>query len=310
MSTPGAPLPPLVQPTTTLQQAVDGNTMGVGYAAGGFMVFYYIGVSKILQQLGVLKPGTYKTAGSSVGVLAQSVDHPGLVNNTRFMELSLEFTKRCRAQRNCMHTLDAELSKLLRQIIPPGAYIWLKDRACATITSELPGGALKMQGVCEFESDEDLFQTMRVAGISPFSARAYLEILKNPFALAANIGSIIAAAQARGRGAAGGRPAGRRRRRPAGLGALGSNPLQTIFTSLARDTIGALNLPRWMRFFAASAVVPADIYPGKYTRSPLSPIQQALTMFTPPDEVTLNAMFDAGMADGRAWAKEQGWPGA
>ena len=33
----------------------------------------YIGVSKVLQQLGVLKKGKYKTAGSSVGVLAQSV---------------------------------------------------------------------------------------------------------------------------------------------------------------------------------------------------------------------------------------------
>jgi hypothetical protein len=32
-------LPPLMQPTSTLKDAVRGNTLGVGYASGGFLVF-------------------------------------------------------------------------------------------------------------------------------------------------------------------------------------------------------------------------------------------------------------------------------
>lgn len=33
------PLPPLMTPTTSLAQAVRGDSLGVGYAGGGFLFF-------------------------------------------------------------------------------------------------------------------------------------------------------------------------------------------------------------------------------------------------------------------------------
>lgn len=64
-------LPPMMHPTTSLEAAVSNNTLGVGYSAAGFLVFYMMGVSKVLQQLGIIKQGHVRTAGSSIGALVQ-----------------------------------------------------------------------------------------------------------------------------------------------------------------------------------------------------------------------------------------------
>jgi hypothetical protein len=38
--------------------------------------------------------------------------------------------------------------------------------------------------------------------------------------------------------------------------------------------------------------------------------QLLLTLFTPPDEAGARRLYAMGQADGRAWACQQGWPGA
>jgi hypothetical protein len=41
-----------------------------------FLLFYYVGVSKVLQQLGVIKPGHTKIAGASAGAKAPHAAEP------------------------------------------------------------------------------------------------------------------------------------------------------------------------------------------------------------------------------------------
>ena len=131
-----------------------------------------IGVSKALQQLGIIKPGNVKTAGSSIGALAmvrrppahvcvhacgrkhlhtqihklcraqinsdlpalypcgkQGVNYP-MGSCDEFVAKGLSFTTKCRSQRNCFGTLDAEYAKLLDAVLVPNvheisAYAWL-----------------------------------------------------------------------------------------------------------------------------------------------------------------------------------------
>ena len=46
----------------------------------------YIGVSKVLQQLGIIQPGRVKTAGASAGTLAQAVDMAGMAPHDYWIE--------------------------------------------------------------------------------------------------------------------------------------------------------------------------------------------------------------------------------
>jgi hypothetical protein len=102
------PLPPLVAPTSSLEHAVAHKTLGVGVASGGFLVFYYIGIFKVLQQLGLIREGEVRTAGVSIGSLAMGVVFPGMGTHDEFVARGVAFAERCRANRLCFGTLDKE----------------------------------------------------------------------------------------------------------------------------------------------------------------------------------------------------------
>lgn len=38
-------------------------------------------------------------------------------------------------------------------------------------------------------------------------------------------------------------------------------------------------------------------------------MQLLLMLYIPPDAAAAKLMYETGLADGKAWAKEQGWPG-
>lgn len=50
------------------------------------LLFYFIGVSKVLQQLGVIKPGVTKVAGTSGGIIGCAPDF-GLVDHETFLKV-------------------------------------------------------------------------------------------------------------------------------------------------------------------------------------------------------------------------------
>jgi hypothetical protein len=65
-----------------------------------------VGVSKVLQQLGIIKVGETRTAGSSSGALAQLVDHPYGPTHDEFAKGAVDFVNYCRTGHKCVDHLD------------------------------------------------------------------------------------------------------------------------------------------------------------------------------------------------------------
>ncbi len=85
------------------------------------LLFYFIGVSKVLQQLGVIKPGVTRVAGTSGGIIGCAPDF-GIVDHDTFLKVGKEFVTRCRNRNNCAGQLDAEVSRVVNLILPPDAH--------------------------------------------------------------------------------------------------------------------------------------------------------------------------------------------
>jgi hypothetical protein len=88
----------------------------------------------VLQQLGIIRLGATRTAGSSAGALAQGVDHFPTLPHERFVSEAARFAVSCRASRNCLHTLDAQLALLVARLVPPGAARLASGRACGVVS--------------------------------------------------------------------------------------------------------------------------------------------------------------------------------
>ncbi|KAI8477174.1 MAG: hypothetical protein J3K34DRAFT_398511 [Monoraphidium minutum] len=323
------PLPPLLTPTTSLAQAVRGGTLGVGYAGGGFLIFYYLGVSKILHQLGIIKPGEVKTAGASAGVLAQGADHPGMPPHDEWIRRGIKFSNGCRADRNCVDRLDKHMTALIEEMVPPHAAASVSGRACGVVTWYKNGGDMSEGGyVCDYATRKDVVDALRVgtyvpgwsgdakhiylkgrpafdgafsqllpcppnvtycikiAALAPWDVSRSIEALLNPVEMSTTVGLTLDAIK----------------------NMLGPDPLQEVVDSIQKDKLNTYNLPGWMKLMERSQNPIADIYPGKFTRSPISPAQQLLFVLSPPTEETVMMLYRLGQADGRAWAKSVGWP--
>lgn len=48
----------------------------------------------------------------------------------------LEFSDHCRRNKMCMLTMDAELDKLISNLMPKGAWAKANGRSCSTLTCE------------------------------------------------------------------------------------------------------------------------------------------------------------------------------
>ncbi|KIZ04622.1 hypothetical protein MNEG_3337 [Monoraphidium neglectum] len=152
--------------TTSLQLAVKQNTLGVGYAGAGFLLFYYVGVSKVLQQLGVIKPGHTKIAGASAGILSAAVDY-GFVSHDEFIKLGKDFAARCRANYNCAGTLGDEVVRMADKVMPADAHIRLSNMSVAYMALSTPAGRVGIpEGdyVTKFKSRQDLMDAVH-AGV-------------------------------------------------------------------------------------------------------------------------------------------------
>lgn len=324
LATPPGPLPPLLTPTTTLQQAVRGGTLGVGYAGGGFLVFYYIGVSKVLQQLGIIKPGEVKTAGASIGVLAQGVDHPGMPSHDEFVRRGVKFSAACRADNDCVGSLDRHYKGLVEEMVPPAAVVSVNGSACGVISWYNNGNP---QGgyVCNYRDRAEVVESIRagcyvpgwsgeakhstlqgrpafdgafqqllpcppnvtycikIGGLAPWNPAPTLEAALDPAAMGETLSLALAGMSDAKEG---------------------PNPMEKLFSG----DLGSFDLQGWLKLMAMAQQPVADIYPGKFTKSPLSPTQLLRYVFTPPTEAQIMRLYHLGQADGRAWAKSVGWP--
>lgn len=126
----------------------------------------YLGISKILQQLGIIKPGFTKTAGTSIGALVQVMDHPGFPSHEHFLEQGRKLSADCLAERNCYQTLDRHLLTMIESIVPDNVTSILNDDMYVTMTRG-SNTAPKGDFVHVFKDRQDVSRGEKGAGIPP-----------------------------------------------------------------------------------------------------------------------------------------------
>lgn len=325
------PLPPLLHNTTSLEAAVSRGTLSTGYASGGFLVFYYIGVSKVLQQLGIVKPGKTLSAGTSIGSLAQGLDQ-GMGSHDAFIyNHSVRFCDFCRRNRNCFQILDKEFSKLAATLVAEnrGVAERITGKGCIVIsrgTMDKPVG----ENVCTFKDDEDVLQAVRASSYVPgWSGKAPYILFRGapafdgvfsqyvpchdkstfcikvsgmpPFDPPKAVHNVL-----QGHG-----PAVISMALQTLTAILGPDPGGAIMRGLQQNTLGTIDLPKWFEAFATIQTPGLfDIWPGRFGKTPLTQTEWMLYALTPPPRDVIIKMYLAGQDDARAWAKMMGWPAA
>ncbi|GBF88177.1 hypothetical protein Rsub_00889 [Raphidocelis subcapitata] len=331
MASPGGPLAALLQPSLSLADAVNSGNVGISYAGGGFLVLYFLGVSKTLQQLGIARPGSVRTAGASVGALVQLADHPGSWPHDEYAARVGELFDLCRSERNCIQTLDARVAQFAAPLFDR---VWAgaNGRACVAISLADEGPEAKGASTCSFSGPADFLSAARAAcyvpgwsgpeAALPFRGRKALDgalTQQNPcppgVAYCIKVAVLTPWDVAR---SIEGMPASLPR--TAGLltdiaaKAIGPDPVGFAAALVSRvaspRSDGVAQAQFDLQRFLPSGKIIADIYPGKYSKSPLTPAQLILLAFVPADADTRRTLYEMGQADARAWAREQGWPGA
>lgn len=351
------PLPPLYQNTTSLTAAVSGGTLGVGYSAGGYLVAYFVGVSKVLQQLGIVKKGETKTAGSSAGGLAQLVDHPYGPSHDKFINGTLTFVDYCRSGHiKCIDHLDEAIEKLFLDLIDPSVpFDPNYDKRCtvfsmvnvtlpANVTKGRKLGPGRAAGVdaemvnsvtgsgqntqkevvgtfnCKQKNIHEFTELMRTSVYVPgwshptnkyrlFNGHpSYDGAFVQPMPCPPNVTYCIKVLSVV--------PAEvqiylRAFTRYPEYWASTLTTMREFLTEMINSdpsSMGNINWREWFGLFSAGSSQMADIYPGKYSKSPISPMETIYGIFTPPRPKTVKALYRSGQVDALMWAKEQGWP--
>ncbi|GBF98853.1 hypothetical protein Rsub_11457 [Raphidocelis subcapitata] len=323
------PLPPLVAPTSSLEHAVAHKSLGVGVASGGFLVFYYMGIFKVLQQLGLIREGEVRTAGVSIGSLAMGVAFPGMGSHDEFVQRGIVFAERCRSNRLCFGTLDKEYFAYMDDFLTPNVSEAITGRSCMVFSrgnTSHPVGEF----VCDYEDREAVKQAMRVSSYVPgwSSPAPSIEYKGAP-----GFDGIFSQLMPCPEGVShclkmSALPPFDPRRALEGLldprelwatakelvfavrTFLGDNPRQALREASEARTLATLDVRAWGRVLATNQAPLPDIYPGRYRRSGLSPTQWFMHMLVPPSAEMVQTLYKEGQADGLAFAKAVGWEGA
>ena len=135
-------------------------------SGGGFLLLYFIGVSKALQQLGIVCPGSVRTAGASIGAVVQLADHPGSWGHDEFMTRVGQVYEVCRAERNCMQVLDARIAQFASPLVER-TWAGANGRACMSISLADEGPNAKGASVCSYSGPDDLLSAARATCYMP-----------------------------------------------------------------------------------------------------------------------------------------------
>ncbi|GBF91101.1 hypothetical protein Rsub_04770 [Raphidocelis subcapitata] len=325
---PTAPLAPLFANTTSLQAAVARGSFGVGYGGCGFLLFYYIGVSKVLQQLGVIKPGSTKIAATSAGMLTAGVDL-GFVSHEKFLRLGKDLATGCSKQNSCAGSLDAAVVRAVQLLLPPDAAKIANGTAFFTHATPDDATGVPLAGfVSSYASNDDLADTIRSGAwipvwsgpsmTRPFRggramdggfARQYpcpegvsycltvavvppIDWVDLTARLLAEPESLKAIAGATG-------------------STLGTEPKKFVDNVLlplrglnltTEEVIGGV--VAYLRGVSPSKEV--SIWPGKYAKLPCSAWEWIVKVLMPPSAEEVDSIVALGAADATGWAREQG----
>ena len=139
----------------------------------GFLLFYFIGVADALMKVGVITPGKTKIAAVSGGIIS-SAPQLGIVSTKDFRNKGYQFAAKCRANNNCMWTLDAEVKSLVRSMLPPTAYKNATDHGYITISVPTANGSINPMTVSKFKDNEDLVGAIAAGTYIPFCESFFL----------------------------------------------------------------------------------------------------------------------------------------
>lgn len=323
-----APLAPFAN-TTSLSVAMSHNTLGVGYAGAGFLLFYYIGVSQVLQQLGVIKPGRTKTAGASGGILCATVDY-GFVTHDQFLRVGKDFVARCRAKNNCASVLSEEILAVTEKLAPPDIAERISGIGYIALAYPNANGWPIGDYVSNYTSRADAISAIYAGTYLPmwggptmtttkFRGKPYYDgALRTPlpcprgnttFCLKVSVVPPLHwnAEQV---------VAGAVQNWPELLRAVTS----TLEPNPAKFLLGAIG-EQLRRPFERQEAVPAgavaflsnqppadliDIYPGKYHPNPFSLVEWMSMVLVAPTDETIDRMVEMGEKDAQAWARQMG----
>lgn len=115
--------------------AADG-TLGFGFSGSGFLLFYFVGVSSVLRNLGVINSST-TFAGASGGSINSAVACAGVDASQQF-DAARTTARSCRPSNGCRGFLDAALHKQLQTILPNDAAQRCSGRLFVVVTEAQP----------------------------------------------------------------------------------------------------------------------------------------------------------------------------
>jgi hypothetical protein len=107
-----------------------------------------------------------RTAGASIGAVAQLVDHPGSWGHDEFMARAGEVFDSCRAERNCLQLLDARIAQFASPLVER-TWAGANGRACMSISLADEGPDAKGASVCSYSGPDDLLSAARAACYMP-----------------------------------------------------------------------------------------------------------------------------------------------
>ncbi|KIZ03627.1 hypothetical protein MNEG_4327 [Monoraphidium neglectum] len=306
--------------------------------AAGLLLFYFIGVSKVLQQLGVIKPGETRVAGTSGGIIGCAPDF-GIVGHDKFLAVGKEFVTRCRAKNNCAGILDSEVSRVVEQLLPPDAANIVSRGARGARGAAVNGTAYILfanpneKGVPvgnwtnTYDSRDDLAQAIRTgvylpmwsgpAMTRPFrGVRSYDGGFRRALPCPPNVtfcvtASVLPPLNFRELLDSLNEPYTNRVLRRALSSTLGAHPMAFIQNVMLKNKVTSYKVDEVVLGTVAylSAVNPGPdvhIYPGKYNKNPYSIWEWLLMMIIPPTPDEIDIIVKMGADDATSWAREQG----
>jgi hypothetical protein len=285
----------------------------------------------MLTQLGVITPGSTRISGVSAGAIALA-PQLGLISTEQLTAAAHELAARCRARNNCMWSLEAELTLMLRKLIPAGTYAQLNERQIAYVPVSFvtPGGGIETRVFSRFRSDDDVVRLISTTTYIPLwnapnvtttyrGERAYDGSFTVSLPCPPGVTRCVRVSMAGPEFAkrlAGSLLAGGSK---ALLGAAATTLAGQHPANVTRTLLGALPKPdqavlaHQVAHLAAALTQmvngpPIDIFPGKYAagKLPWSASEFLAMMLEPCTPDVCEQLIALGRADAAGWAAEHG----
>lgn len=123
---------------SSIAAASTNGTLAFGFSGSGFLLFYFVGVSSVLRDLGLIN-GSTSLAGASGGSIASAATCAGVDSAQQFKGLR-QVARTCRPSNGCRGFLDSAVYKQLQTILPPDAAQRCSGQLYVAVTEAQPRG--------------------------------------------------------------------------------------------------------------------------------------------------------------------------